>query len=66
MVAMAKVAVLAMKGELRAVPRDDPKVAKMVALKVAIPAAGAVGVAVKVANAKTPTSVNALTPTEKS
>lgn len=61
MVAMAKVVVLATKGELRAVPRDDPKVV----LKVAIPAAGAVGVAVKVANAKTPTSVNALTPTAK-
>jgi hypothetical protein len=61
MVAMAKVAALATKEELRAVLRDDPKVA----LKVVIPAAGAVGVAVKVANAKTPTNVNALTQTEK-
>lgn len=65
MVAMAKVAALATKEELRAVLRDDPKVAQMVALKVVIPAAGAVGVVVKVANAKTPTNVNALTQTEK-
>ena len=65
MVAMAKVAVLATKGERRAVLRDAPKVAQMVALKVVTPAAGAVGVAVKVANAKTPTNVNALTQTEK-
>ena len=61
MVAMAKVAVLVTKEELR----DDPKAAQMVALKVVTPAAGAVGVVVKVANAKTPTNVNALTQTEK-